>query len=148
MTAAAPTRRLRHPWALGIGVALVLPQLVLCVVVSRAELLTALAGFLMTIGFLRLGVLGYRVLRERTPPVGHGWLLLAGLVATVAGSLLWSRVSLAIRASADAAYTGAIAPPSAVLLNVVVVLTLGLWITGAAMLIWSLVGLVAARSRR
>jgi hypothetical protein len=102
----------------------------------------------MTIGFLRLGVLGYRVLRERTPPVPHGWLLLAGLVATVAGSLLWSQVSLAIRASADAGYTGAIAPPPAVLLNLVVVLTLGLWITGAAMLIWSLAGLVSARSRR
>jgi hypothetical protein len=35
-----------------------------------------------------------------------------------------------------------------VLLNLVVVLTLGLWITGAAMLIWSLAGLVSARSRR
>jgi hypothetical protein len=143
----AGARRIRHPWGLGIGIVLVLPQLVACVLVLRESFVIALFGFLMTIGFVRLGSLAYRVQRERTPPVARGWLALVGLVALLLGSILWGRVRLAQLASAQPDYAGAVAPPATVWLNLVSVLTLGLWLTGAAMLVWALAGLIAGRRR-
>jgi hypothetical protein len=146
VTDSAP-RRLRHPWGLGIGIVLVLPQLVACVVVIRESFVVALFGFLMTIGFVRLGSLGYRVLRERVPPVGHGRLAVAGLAVAIVGSILWSRIRLAQAGLADPGFAGAFAPPATVWLNVIAVLTLGLWLTGAAVVLWSLVGLIGAARR-
>lgn len=141
----APPRRIRHPWGLGIGLALILPQLVICVVVARGQFFIALFGFLMTIGFIRLGSLGYRVLRERTPPLSRGRIAAVGLLATVAGSLIWSQVNLALRPLADTGYTAAVAPPAVVWLNLAAVFTLGLWITGAVFVVWTLAGLAASR---
>jgi hypothetical protein len=143
----ASRRRIRHPWGLGIGIVLVLPQLVACVVVIRAQLVVALFGFLMTIGFIRLGSLAYTVLRERVPPIGRGRLAVAGLVALVLGSVLWGQVRVAQLAAADTGFAGTVAPPATVWLNLVTVLTLGLWLTGAAVLIWALGGLLVGRRR-
>ena len=140
-------RRVRHPLGLAIGIVLVLPQLVICVVVLRNSFVVALLGFLMTIGFIRLGSLGYRVLRERVPPLGRGWIALIGVVALLAGSVLWGQVRLAQLAAADPGFVGAVAPPATVWLNIVSVLTLGLWLTGVAMLLWCLAGAVGDRRR-
>lgn len=144
---AVSRRRIRHPWGLGIGVVLVLPQLVACVVVLRVPLVVALFGFLMTIGWIRLGSLGYGVLRERVPPVGRGRIALGGVVAVLLGSILWGQVQSAQIASADPSFAGAVAPPATVWLNVVSVLTLGLWLCGVAVLLWSLAGLIGDRRR-
>lgn len=149
MTGSVATgRRVRHPWGLGIGIVLLLPQLVACVVVIRVALVVALFGFLMTIGFIRLGSLGYRVLRERVPPVGRGRLVLAGVLGAFVGSVVWAQVRLAQQASADPGFTGAVAPPATVWLNVVTVLTLGLWLSGVVLALWALAGLIASRRAR
>jgi hypothetical protein len=143
----ASQRRIRHPWGLGIGIVLVLPQLVICVVVLRDSFFVALIGFLLTIGSVRLGSLGYRALRERVPPVGRGRLVLAGLAAVILGSVLWSAVRTALQGTDLVGYTGAVYPAAAVWLNLVSVLTLVLWPAGAAMLVWALAGMVADRRR-
>ena len=146
-TQVASGRRIRHPWGLGIGIVLVVPQLVACIVVIRVPLVVALLGFLMTVGFIRLGSLGYRVLRERVPPVGRGRLVLAGVIAAIVGSIVWGQVRVAQLAASDVHYTGTVAQPAVVWLNLVSVLTLGLWLSGVVLVVWAVAGLVVERRR-
>lgn len=141
----APPRVVRI-WMLVLGLVLLVPQLVLAVVVIPVPVVVGLSGFAMTIGFIRLASTGYQTLRARTPPVHRGVLALAGAIGTLAGSTLWSAVAVAARALGDDSYAGAIAPPAAIGLNLLVILTLGLWITGVVVVISAAIG--AFRDRR
>ena len=149
MTAAAtPVPRLKHPWALAIGLALILPQVVLAVVVVAQPIVVGLVSFAMTIGWIRLGTLSYRVARERPAPLHRGLLAVVGLVATIVGTWLFLSTTGAARAAADPTFTGAIAPLPVIGLNLLVILSSGVYVCGLVLLLGSAVGAVQAAFRR
>lgn len=149
MTAAAsPVPRLRHPWALAIGVVLILPQVVLAVVVVGQPIVVGLVSFAMTLGWIRLGTLVYRVMRERERPLHRGLIAVVGLVATVVGTWLFLSTTAAARAAADPTFTGAIAPPQVIGVNLLVIASSGVYVCGLALLIGSVIGGLQAAFRR
>ena len=149
MSAVAGPPRLAHPWALGIGLVLLLPQLVLTVLVLRNPIVVGLAGFAMTLGFIRLGLLTYRVGRERRPPLKRGVTAAVGLAVTIVGSLLFAAARSAAAAAADPGFSGLVAPAPAIGLGLVVVACAGLYVCGVVLLLASILGAVSdARARR
>ena len=147
-TAASPVPRLRHPWALAIGAALILPQVVLAVLVVQQPIVVGLISFAMTIGWIRLGTLTYRVARERPQPLHRGLLAVVGLSATILGAWLFLSTTAAARAAADPTFTGVIAPPGAIGLNLLVIASSGVYVCGLVLLVGAAVGAVQAAFRR
>ena len=81
---------------------------------------------------------------EAAQRTGRGVLLLVGVVVTVAGALLYAQVARAARSIGDETYAGAIAPVGAIGVNLIVILTLGLWVSGVVVAVASIVGSISA----